>query len=212
MALAKVSDIYPITYGVKEPSGFGGTPDEVQMRFNRLISLSMHPHTASRDEIRDGMVVGIPSDRGWSHWLAFNEVDASLTGHRLLEVLAGYKAVLDAIGAAIGQPGFGRKDYYARICLRNEQVFEEWLADYAEREGMCVEQARMCVLEERESAARSAGGACGAWHDDTAWKAVPELGELDFDGIHAADPVLHDTEVSYERMRDDFAGRHARVA
>ena len=207
MALQWVGDVFPVTYGHKAPLGFGGVPDVVQQRFNAIIHFSQWHHDATRDEIRAGMVMEIPADRYWTHWLAFNEVDSTLSDEEVLEMLAGYKAVLDAIGAAIGQERFSRRDYHARVQLRNEQVFDEWLVDYADRNGMWLESARANVLEEQKRRARSCGNACGPWHDDVTWRPVPELDEIDLSGIKAADPVFHDTELSFERIREDVENR-----
>ena len=197
MALRKVSDIFPITYGHQAPEGFGGKPDEVQMRFNRVIHHAQHPHDATYAEFDAGIVIAALPD---PHWLAFCEVDAKLTDEETLRMLAQEKVILDAIGRAIGQENFGRKDYSARIELRNEQVFEEWLIDYAERQGMFVESARNDVLEARKAATRSANAVPGA--SSYEWRKVPELEELDLSGIKVCDPVYHDKRLSHEWTRE----------
>lgn len=193
--LVRISEIFPITYGFKAPVGFGGTPDYVQQRFNRVIHLSQWPHDASYDEIDAGLVISIP---GWAHWIAFGELATGLNENEVKQALACYKATLDAIANAIGVTSFGRCDYYARIQLSNEQVFEEWLADYASREGMAVDVARRSVMEERKNAARAAGRVAG----DTSRREYQraELEDYDLSG-YEFDPVRRDHRLSYEFIR-----------
>lgn len=153
-----VGNIYPIAYGEKAPAGFAGIPDEKQQRFNRMVHFSMHPSDASMAEFRNGMVVRIPNDSVWCHWLATGIVpDEFLVNNsdmEIFETFAHFRAVLNAFRC-------DRAEFHARMMLRNEQVFEEWLEDYAERNGMFVESARFQVMEERANAARSAGSVAG---------------------------------------------------
>lgn len=202
----RVSDIFPITYGKKAPSGFGGAPDIVQQRFNRLVHLSIWPHDASYAEIDAGMVVSIPR---WEHWVVFGELPSELSDDQVREVLAAYKATLDAIARAIGVSTFDRHDYHARITLRNELVFEEWLVDFAEREGMFVESARAYIRETQEAAASSARSAVGHIEREPGRKA--EIEDFDLSG-YAFDPVCHDRSVSFERTREEIAARKERMA
>ena len=202
MALREVSEIFPITYGEKAPAGFGGKPDEVQMRFNRVIHFAQHPHDATYAEFDAGMVIAIPTDPDWTHWLAFCEVDASMSNEKAMMLLAYHKSVLDVIGRVIGQDNFGRKDYFARVELHNEQVFEEWLIDYAGRQGMSLEDARADVMEARKAATRSANAVPGS--QDIKWRKVPELDELDLSGYDGGDAVCHSKWRSHEHTRESL--------
>lgn len=196
--LRKVSDLFPVTYGKKAPLGFGGKPDETQRLFNRVTHLAMWPHDASYDEIDAGMVINIPD---WAHWLVSGRLPASLSDEAVCRTLALYKAVLDAVGRAIGVDGFGRRDFLARRLLGNEQVFEEWLADFARREGMSLESARAHVLEARATAASSARSAAGRMEHEATRRA--EIVDFDLSG-YDFDPVCHDRKVSYQWTREEI--------
>lgn len=154
-----VGDIFPIAYGHAAPAGFAGKRDEKQRRFNRMVHLSMQPGDASIEEFASGLVVPIPGDSLWCNWLAFGEFQgeymAESSDGEILRTLAAFHKILDAYEV-------DRQEFHARMMLRNEQVFEEWLADYAEREGMFVESARRQVLEERKATTRSANGVGGS--------------------------------------------------
>lgn len=150
-----IGDVYPITYGHVSPAGFAGKPDEKQQRFNRMVHLSQWPHDASKKDFENELVVHIPSDSVWCHWLAFGEFTdeflAKNTDGMILHTLARFHKIVEAYGC-------DRQEFYARMLLHNEQADEEWLADYADRSGMTVESARHQIAEERKAITKSANG------------------------------------------------------
>lgn len=200
-----VGDVYPVTYGYVAPEGFGRRPDEKQRKFNFMVHVAQGScrQDATIAQYKAGLVVGIPNDTVWCHWLVNgvfpNDFMADSTDEMILKTLALFHKVVDAYGV-------DRQEFYARMMLRNEQAFEEWLEDYARREGMFVESARIQVMEERATAARSAnrvGGSTPAcdmqkeprhpfsWYE----KRYEPYG----DGI---DVVDHDWRKSYEHIRE----------
>ena len=119
--LAPVSELFPITYGHKAPNGFDCKPDYKQQRFNRMVHLSQWPHDASIAEFNDNLVVHIPSDRIWCHWLAFGKFPdrymATTKDAEILDTLARFHAITKAYDC-------DRQEFSARVKFCNELVDE----------------------------------------------------------------------------------------
>ena len=197
-----VGDVYPIAHGHVAPAGFAGKPDERQRKFNFMVHVSQSQcrQDATIEDYKAGLVVGIPNDSLWCRWLIDGKLPDWYLGNasdeEILRTLALYHRVVDAFG-------MDRKEFHTRKFLYNEQVFEEWLVDYAERSGMHVESARNQVREERENRARSCGHVPGearrhgtprhpsAWYEERYGIYSDEM-----------DPVDHDWTKSYECIRE----------
>ena len=202
MAYRLVSDIFPVTYGYAAPAGFGGVPDETQRVFNRMIYLVQWNFCASYAEFDAGLVTDIPDE----HWLAFNEMPADWTEEQVMRDLAYYRDLLAAYARAMGVERLTRKDFLARLMLRNEQVDHEWLVDYAERNDMTVEEARADVLAARKAAARNAS-AVPASTPLEKWQAVPEIEDANLTAFEPCDVCIRDKCLSFEWLRERLKAR-----
>ena len=205
-----IVDILPVTYGRKAPAGFGGKPDVIQRKFNLMAHYGRWPQDASYAAYDAGLVVGFPSDPVWCHWLRTGDLKddflAFATDEEIVSTLRFYHAILKAYGLS-------REDFYARMLIRNEQVFEEWLVDYAERQEWDLEYARKDVLEAQKAAARSAGSVPGGCHPKPkvpARHATKWYLDIDFSDVDASEVIDTSRSMSYEHMREQMESEKAK--
>ena len=207
-----IVDILPVTYGKKAPAGFGGRPDEAQRKFNLMVHYAQDPHEASYAAFDAGMVVPLPHDAVWCHWLVTGDLKdeylAFATDDEIVATLRSYHAIVRAYGMS-------REEFFARMMIRNEQVFEEWLVDYAKRQEWDLEYARKDVLDAQRAAARNAGSVpagCRPKPKVPARHATRWYLDLDFSDVDCSGVVCHARELSYEHTRERIASEKAKCA